>query len=83
MLYEVSPYYPRGNVRIKLSCFSYATFMVKQYDEGQKSAEWLAIVPTEKGAASRCIRSHAVGEGYQIPGVGRLFQRSEGESGFL
>lgn len=62
VLYEVSPYYPGGNVRIKLSCFSYATFMVKQYDEGQKGAEWLAIVPTEKGAASRCIRSHAVGE---------------------
>jgi hypothetical protein len=62
VLYEVSPYYPGGNVRIKLSCFSCATFMVKQYDEGQKGAEWLAIVPTEKGTASPCTRSHVVGE---------------------
>jgi hypothetical protein len=62
VLYEVSPYYPGGNVRIKLSCFSYANFMVKQYDEGQKGAEWLAIVPTEKDAAPPCTRSHAVGE---------------------
>jgi hypothetical protein len=62
VVYELSPYYPGGNVRIKLSCFSYATFMVKQYDEGQKGAEWLAIVPTERGEASPCTRSHAVGE---------------------
>ena len=59
VLYEVSPY---RNVRIKLSCFAYPTFIVKQFDEGQKGAEWLAIVPTEKGAASPCTRSHAAGE---------------------
>jgi hypothetical protein len=62
VFYEPSPYYPGGNVRIKLSCFYYATFMVKQYDEGQKGAEWLAIVPTEKGLAPPCSRSHVVGE---------------------
>lgn len=63
VLYELSPYYsPSRNVRIRLSCFSYSTFMVKEYDEGQKGAEWLAIVPAEKGASPPCTRSHAVGE---------------------
>src|SRR5216684_4356057 len=42
----LSPYYdPHRNRRNELSCYSYSTFMVKQYDEGQKGSEWLAIVP--------------------------------------
>jgi len=57
-----SPYYSGGKVRITLSCFFYATFMVKQYDEGQKGAEWLAIAPSKKGPGASCTRSHAVGE---------------------
>lgn len=57
-----SPYYPGGNVRIKLSCYFYSTFMVKEYDDGQKGAEWLAIVPVEARTTPACTRSHAEGE---------------------
>jgi hypothetical protein len=34
-----SPYYSGRNVRVKLSCFFFPTFMVKEYDAGQKGAE--------------------------------------------
>lgn len=60
-----SPYYlnPQNAPRIKLSCFYFPGFMVKEYDEGQKGAEWLAIVPAGKGgAALSCTRSHAPDE---------------------
>lgn len=57
-----SPYYRRQEVRVKLSCYFYPTFIVKEYDEGQKGAEWQAILPIEKGAALACTRSHAPGE---------------------
>jgi hypothetical protein len=46
----------------KLSCYFYRTFMVKGYDTGQKGAEWLAIVPIEKGVVPACDRSHVSGE---------------------
>src|SRR5580692_10672012 len=57
-----SPYSEERGVRVKLSCYSYETFMVKEYDTGQEGAEWLAIVPTKKGVALACGRSHASGE---------------------
>jgi len=57
-----SPYFLGGRVRVKLSCFSYPTLMVKEYDAGQKGAEWLAILPIGKGSAPACNRSHAQGE---------------------
>jgi hypothetical protein len=57
-----SPYYPRGSVRTKLTCYFYPTLMVKEYDEGQKGAEWLAIVPNNTRTAPKCVRSHVPGE---------------------
>jgi len=57
-----SPYYPGGNVRVKLSCFFYPNLVVKEYDAGQKGAEWLAIVPVEKEATPACTASHAARE---------------------
>jgi hypothetical protein len=48
--------------RIRLSCYFYRTFVVMEYDEGQKGAEWLAIVPIQNGIAPACIRSHEQGE---------------------
>jgi hypothetical protein len=55
-----SPYYMGSqSIRVKLSCYFYPTFIVKEYDEGQKGAEWLAIVPIEKGVAPTCARPHA------------------------
>lgn len=57
-----SPYYLGGRVRVKLSCFLYSTLMVKEYDAGQKGAEWLAIAPIQKGITPPCTPSHTQGE---------------------
>ena len=55
-----SPYYrPAQHVRKTLACYYYSTFTVKQYDEGQKGAEWLSIVPSSHAA---CTRTHSNGE---------------------
>lgn len=48
--------------RVKLSCYFYEGFMVKEYDEGQKGAEWLAIAPFEQNAAPQCTQSHTRNE---------------------
>ena len=57
-----SPYYPAGRVRIKLTCYFYAKLMVKQYDAGQKGAEWLSFTPIQKAGAPVCVESHGPGE---------------------
>ncbi|HKT89111.1 MAG TPA: hypothetical protein VJQ59_11770 [Candidatus Sulfotelmatobacter sp.] len=55
-----SPYYkPTQHVRKELACYYYSTFTVKQYDEGQKGAEWLSIVPLSHAA---CTLTHSKGE---------------------
>lgn len=87
-----SPYYPSGNVPIKLTCDFYRTFMVKEYDEGQKGAEWLAIVPVKDHVAPPCNESHAADEkvivypewhGYFRGAKGNLvmFHAADGEDG--
>lgn len=43
---------------IKLSCFYYHRFMVKQYDKGELGSEWLAISPISKGTLPKCSRIH-------------------------
>jgi hypothetical protein len=51
------------NLRIKLSCFLYQNFEVKEYDnEGEKGAQWVAIAPIQGGTAPACARTHANGE---------------------
>lgn len=55
-----SPYVRRS--RIQLSCYFYRTFVIMQHDEGQKGAEWLAIVPIQNGVAPKCIQPHDQGE---------------------
>lgn len=53
----------RQDFRVKLYCFFYTNFVVKEYDnEGQKGAQWVSIVPIEKGTAPACARTHASGE---------------------
>jgi hypothetical protein len=53
----------RQNLRVKLYCFFYPNFVVKEYDnEGEKGAEWVAIAPIQKGTAPDCARTHASGE---------------------
>jgi hypothetical protein len=58
-----SPYYAPGtDIHVRLSCFVYPAFMVKEYDDGQKGAAWIAMVRIEKGTAPRCGTSHERGE---------------------
>jgi hypothetical protein len=63
--------------------------MVKQYDEGQKGSEWLAIAPVEGRTPPLCALSHGAGEkvitypewsGYFIGAKGRLvfFRAADG-----
>src|ERR1700730_1316208 len=91
-----SPYNPPGGPRIraKLFCYFYATFLVKDYDMGEKGAECLAIVPTRKEVAPACTRSHSQGErvivgtewsGYFKGAKGQLvfFQGDDGYNGGL
>ncbi len=55
---------PGGNsMRVKLSCFFYPNFLVKEYNnEGKKGAQWVAIVPIQAGAVPTCARTHVSGE---------------------
>lgn len=50
------------NIRIILSCYYFPNFVVKQYDSGQKGAEWLAITPPSNGSLPACTESHGSGE---------------------
>lgn len=55
-----SPFYRASqHVRNKLTCYYYPTFIVKQYDQGEKGAEWLSIVRSAQGA---CTRRHGEDE---------------------
>jgi hypothetical protein len=59
----LSPYYdPKRNRRNELSCYFYATFMVKQYDQGQEGSEWLAIAPIDGRTRPPCVMSHGARE---------------------
>jgi hypothetical protein len=55
---------PGGHsMRVKLFCFFYPSFVVKEYNnEGEKGAQWVAIVPIQEGTAPTCARSHVTGE---------------------
>lgn len=53
----------RHNLRVKLYCFFYPHFVVKEYDdEGLKDAKRLAITLIEKERFPKCERTPALGE---------------------
>jgi hypothetical protein len=87
-----SPYYPSGRYQKKLYCYFYPTLLVKQYDEGQKGAEWLSFVRLVQGRPKRCKLSHDPEEhvikfpewsGYfkGVKGSLVFFNASDGENG--
>lgn len=79
-----SPDDPGGNVRVKLSGYFYSTFVVKEYDEGRKGAERLAIVPVEKNATPECTPSHAPDEKViEKPEWGGYFRGAKGNLVFF
>jgi hypothetical protein len=54
-----SPYYsPAQKVRNRLSCYFFPALMVEEYDQGEKGAESLAIVPVTKGTQPACTKSN-------------------------
>lgn len=53
-----SPYYPSGKTQKKLSCYFFPALLIKQYDEGEKGAEWLSFVPMQADHPKRCELSH-------------------------
>ncbi|HLW97923.1 MAG TPA: hypothetical protein VKR82_04705 [Candidatus Acidoferrales bacterium] len=80
---------PGSGRRNGLSCFFYSTFVVKQYDEGQKGSEWLAIAPFAGRTAPACTLTHTANEkvitypewgGYFLGAKGRLvfFRAADG-----
>jgi hypothetical protein len=57
--FGLNPYYTRDTApHIKLTCYFYPRFMVKEYDKGDLGSEWLAIVPIRDGDVPACKRSH-------------------------
>jgi hypothetical protein len=53
----------RQDFRVELSCWSYPNFMVKEYnDEGEKGAQWLAILSIRQGTTLACTRAHGAAE---------------------
>jgi hypothetical protein len=54
-----SPFYRASqNVRNQLTCCYYPTFTVKEYDRGEKGAEWLSIVPSAQAACALKHEQH-------------------------
>jgi len=82
-----SPFRTSQHVRNKLTCYYYPAFTVKEYDQGEKGAEWLSIVPSAQAA---CVRMHEEHEkvttewsGYfrGVKGTVVFFYASDGEEG--
>jgi hypothetical protein len=87
-----SPFYRASqHVRNKLTCYYYSTFTVKEYDQGEKGAEWLSVVPSAQAA---CTLRHGPDErvyispewsGYfrGVKGTVAFFDAPDGEDGGL
>lgn len=59
---DLGPSPARSEDRAKVSCYFFRHFMVKEVDLGEKGAERLAIVPTDKTTDRACTRRHDLGE---------------------
>ncbi len=78
----VSPFYLASqDVRSKLTCYYYSSFTVKEYDQGEKGAEWLSIVPSPHAA---CTLRHTDNEKvYVYPEWGGYFRGARGTFAFF
>jgi hypothetical protein len=84
-----SPFYKASrHVRNKLTCYYYPAFTVKEYDQGEKGAEWLAIVPSPQAACTRRHEEHekvytTEWSGYfrGVTGTIVFFDASDGDDG--
>jgi hypothetical protein len=84
-----SPFYRASrHVRNKLTCYYYPAFTVKEYDQGEKGAEWLSIVPSAQAACARRHEEHekvytTEWSGYfrGVKGTVVFFDASDGDDG--
>jgi hypothetical protein len=84
-----SPFYRASqHVRNRLTCYYYPGFAVKEYDQGEKGAEWLSIVPSAQAACARRHEEHekvytTEWSGYfrGVRGTVVFFNASDGEDG--
>lgn len=53
---DLGPVSAGAAAHIKVNCYYYSTFMVKEVDLGEKGADRLAIVPVTPGIVPRCTR---------------------------
>lgn len=73
------------NLRIKLSCWFYPGFLVKEYnDAGEKGAKWIAIVPSQGAATPACSPGRSTGERrIQWPEWSGYFKGAKGNLVFI
>jgi hypothetical protein len=83
-----SPFRASQHVRNELTCYYYPAFTVKEYDQGEKGAEWLSIVPSAQAVCDRRHEDHekvyTTGwSGYfrGVKGAVVFFDASDGEDG--
>jgi hypothetical protein len=84
-----SPFYRASqHVRNKLTCYYYPAFTVEEYDQGEKGAEWLSIVPSAQAACTLRHEEHEKvytpeSSGYfrGVKGTVVFFYASDGEDG--
>src|SRR5262249_7115931 len=61
--FGTSPYYgPTSRIRVELRCYWYEKVLVKEYDAGQKGADWHAVVLMTNRVKPTCAQSHLSGE---------------------
>src|ERR1022692_2980651 len=46
---------------IKVACYFYRTFVLKEYDTGNIASQWHEIIPVRKGAIPACTRKGGTG----------------------
>jgi hypothetical protein len=86
-----SPFYGASqHVRNKLRCFYYTTFTVKEYDAGEKGAEWLSVAPSldvpcskTHGRDEKVYTSEWSGYFRGATGTAVVFDASDAEDGGL
>lgn len=59
---DLGPVSSGAEAHIKVNCYYYSTFMVKEVDLGEKGADRLAIIPVVPGTVPRCTRAQSRSE---------------------
>ena len=71
-----------GDDPIKVSCYFYPTFVVKEYDAGSIASQWHEIIPVKKGAIPACTRKDGTGK-MIVDSAGGYFRGVKGNLIFI